>query len=81
MTSKVQKWGNSLAVRIPRVLAEETRLCPGASVEIRVAGTFVRFKRLVYRRAAFRRFLLGYVNRHCLRTAFGVLKFRDFVRG
>lgn len=38
MTTKVQKWGNSLAVRIPRVLAEETRLSPGASVEIRVAG-------------------------------------------
>jgi len=30
----VQKWGNSLAVRIPASLAEEIALTPGAAVEV-----------------------------------------------
>ncbi len=33
---KVQKWGNSLGIRIPRPLAEETRLGAGSTVEISV---------------------------------------------
>jgi antitoxin MazE len=34
METKVQKWGNSLGVRIPRSLAAGVRLRPGTSVEI-----------------------------------------------
>jgi len=34
MITKVQKWGNSLAVRIPRSLAEDTKLKPGESVNM-----------------------------------------------
>lgn len=36
MKSRVQKWGNSLAVRIPKAFAEETRLSEDAAVEITV---------------------------------------------
>lgn len=36
MNTKVQKWGNSLAVRIPRKLAEDLRL---------KAGTFISFSK------------------------------------
>ena len=36
MTSKVQKWGNSLAVRIPRAFAEEARLASGTEVEVKL---------------------------------------------
>jgi len=36
MNAKVQKWGNSLALRIPKALAEETRLSQGATVSIEV---------------------------------------------
>ena len=35
MLVKVQKWGNSLAVRIPKTLAEEAGLEVGIEVELR----------------------------------------------
>ena len=34
METKVQKWGNSLGVRIPRSLAADVRLAAGSAVEI-----------------------------------------------
>ena len=34
MKTKVQKWGNSLAVRIPRSFASETSLEPDTEVEL-----------------------------------------------
>jgi antitoxin MazE len=34
MTTKVQKWGNSLAVRLPRALAHESRLSVGTNISI-----------------------------------------------
>lgn len=34
MVTHIQKWGNSLAVRIPKSFAEEIHLEQGASVEI-----------------------------------------------
>jgi antitoxin MazE len=36
MHSKVQKWGNSLAVRIPRAFALEVGLKPDGSVDVSV---------------------------------------------
>ena len=42
MKSKVQKWGNSLAVRIPKPFADETGLGPNASIQMMVdEGTIV----------------------------------------
>ena len=35
MTSRVQKWGNSLALRLPKALAEELHLERGCAVELR----------------------------------------------
>ena len=34
MITKVQKWGNSLAVRIPRSVAKDTRLFSGEAVDM-----------------------------------------------
>jgi antitoxin MazE len=34
MTSRVQKWGNSLALRLPKALADELRLEQGCAVEL-----------------------------------------------
>jgi len=34
MFTKVQKWGNGLAVRIPHAFAKEIGICPGAEVEL-----------------------------------------------
>lgn len=36
MRTSVRKWGNSLAIRIPKPLAEDTRLRDGAEVELTV---------------------------------------------
>ena len=36
MQTKVQKWGNSLAVRIPKPFVRETHLMDGASVDLTV---------------------------------------------
>ncbi len=38
MRARVQKWGNSLGLRIPKPFAEETRLEENAEVEISVKG-------------------------------------------
>jgi antitoxin MazE len=34
MITAVQKWGNSLALRIPKAYAEETRIEDGSSVDL-----------------------------------------------
>ena len=36
MKTSVQKWGNSLAVRIPKGVAEESKLSVGTEVEVGV---------------------------------------------
>ncbi|MDE2293672.1 MAG: AbrB/MazE/SpoVT family DNA-binding domain-containing protein [Elusimicrobia bacterium] len=47
MEGSVQKWGNSLALRIPRALAEDARLREGSAVELEAVegGLLVRPKR------------------------------------
>ena len=54
MKTAVQRWGNSLAVRIPRAFAQETRLGNGTEVDLRLkSGT------LVIRRARKNRYRLS----------------------
>jgi antitoxin MazE len=38
MTAKIQKWGNSLALRIPRDVARQIRVGEGDAVTLRVSG-------------------------------------------
>lgn len=38
MRVRVQKWGNSLALRIPRSFAAETALDPGSEVDLTLEG-------------------------------------------
>jgi antitoxin component of MazEF toxin-antitoxin module len=40
-TTKIQKWGNSLAVRIPMYLAKKYGLRAGSLVEITNGGGFI----------------------------------------
>jgi antitoxin MazE len=37
MKTQVQKWGNSLALRIPKPFAEEVGLAPNSAVEVSLA--------------------------------------------
>ena len=42
MNTRIQKWGNSLALRIPKPFAEEVGLMPDSAVEINLKdGTLV----------------------------------------
>ena len=45
MTTQVGKWGNSLAVRIPRTYAKELDLREGAEVEVTRVKDGLLFKR------------------------------------
>ncbi|MHB1306102.1 MAG: AbrB/MazE/SpoVT family DNA-binding domain-containing protein [Limisphaerales bacterium] len=38
MMTSIQRWGNSLAIRIPRAFAAETRLRDGSQVELSLKG-------------------------------------------
>lgn len=39
MKTQLAKWGNSMAVRIPKAIAEAARLCPGDQLEIAVEAS------------------------------------------
>jgi antitoxin MazE len=47
MTATIQKWGNSLAVRLPKALADEAQMHEGARVELvpTPEGVLVKAKR------------------------------------
>ena len=38
MEIRVQKWGNSLAVRLPKPVAKDARLEEGSVIDVRVVG-------------------------------------------
>lgn len=38
MTATVQKWGNSLALRLPRAVAQQINVSEGQSVELKVTA-------------------------------------------
>lgn len=40
MKTKIRKWGNSLALRIPKAFAAETRLKPGSDIELETAHLY-----------------------------------------
>jgi antitoxin MazE len=44
MKAKVAKWGNSLAVRLPKGMVEELGLKPGATVDLSRKGTAVEIE-------------------------------------
>jgi len=44
--SQVVRWGNSLAVRIPKTVANEARLHEGDAIAIEVQGNDLKLRRL-----------------------------------
>jgi antitoxin MazE len=52
MQTKVQKWGNSLGLRIPRSLAAEAQVEEGATVDLAVENGSLRVRRLRPRKYA-----------------------------
>jgi antitoxin MazE len=51
MKAKLMKWGNSLAVRIPKPLISEARLKDGDSLEIEACEGQLRLRRVTRRPA------------------------------
>lgn len=58
--STIQKWGNSLAIRIPQTLAGQLEVEAGASVELRV-----RRGELVVRPVRSKKLSLGELLKNC----------------
>jgi antitoxin MazE len=44
MQVRIAKWGNSLAVRLPRAIADDLRLAEGQSVDIAIENGSVKLK-------------------------------------
>ncbi len=44
MRANIQKWGNSLAVRIPNSLAEQAHITQGSLVEIKIVDDVLQIK-------------------------------------
>jgi len=49
MKTKIRKWGNSLAVRLPKPLADQLKINSGSPVEITVEGETLTIKPMVSR--------------------------------
>ncbi|MCM0593253.1 MAG: AbrB/MazE/SpoVT family DNA-binding domain-containing protein [Gloeotrichia echinulata IR180] len=41
MTAVVAKWGNSLAIRIPKIVAEQAHLTEGTDITLTVSGNSI----------------------------------------
>jgi len=48
MKSQIKKWGNSLAVRIPRILAEKAGLKEGTPIELQLSENAIIVRRKRY---------------------------------
>jgi antitoxin MazE len=66
MQTKVQKWGNSLALRIPRSFAAEAQVEEGSTVDVSVENGSLRVRPIRARRYILRELLKGVSprNRH-----------------
>ena len=59
MNATVQKWGNSLALRIPSSVAKDIQLRPGSSVEVAVENGSMIVKPAKKRRLTLAQLLKG----------------------
>ena len=59
MVTKVQKWGNSLGVRLPKFAVEEARVHDGSSVDVCVRDGEIVVQPLKKARFHLRRMLAG----------------------
>ncbi len=64
MKTRVQKWGNSLALRIPKVLAERAGLAENSSVELSLQQGELVVRRAVAQRISLKRLLRGITDKN-----------------
>ena len=49
MLTRMQKWGNSYAVRLPKAVVQETGIREGEALQVEVVNRHIRLRRLVKR--------------------------------
>ena len=59
MTTKIQKWGNSLGIRLPKVLIESTSFSLGSEVEVEKKGSQIILKVVENKRPTLKDLLKG----------------------
>ena len=64
MNTTVQKWGNSLALRIPRLVAKDSHLHQGSVVDIALIGGKIVVKPTRQRHYALAQLLRGVTKRN-----------------
>ncbi|OGL15345.1 MAG: multidrug transporter MatE, partial [Candidatus Rokubacteria bacterium RIFCSPLOWO2_12_FULL_71_22] len=68
MQTRIQKWGNSLGLRIPRSLALEARVEEGATVDLSVENGRLLVRPVRVRTYSLRRLLGEVTRREYVRT-------------
>lgn len=68
MDVKIQKWGNSLALRIPKNFADETGISEGSSVEIKLEKSKIIISKLKKRKKYNLKDLLEGINKSNLHS-------------
>lgn len=63
MQTKIQKWGNSLGLRIPRSFAAEAQVEEGSTVDVSVENGCLRVRPLRVRKYLLRELLKGVSRR------------------
>jgi antitoxin MazE len=64
MRVRVQKWGNSLALRIPKPFALETALKPGSAVDLSIADGKLIAEPVSRNRFTLTKLLAGVTRKH-----------------
>lgn len=64
METKIQKWGNSLAFRIPKKLAEDSNLEEGAVVELRLEKKKLVIERKFNKKPTLKKLLSGITEKN-----------------
>jgi antitoxin MazE len=59
MRVQIKKWGNSLALRIPKAFAHETNLCQGTMVDIGIKESCIIVKPLIEKKFSLKSLLAG----------------------
>jgi antitoxin MazE len=59
MTTKIQKWGNSLGIRLPKALIESTAFSLGTEVEVEKKGSEIILKVIKDKKPTLKEMLKG----------------------
>jgi antitoxin MazE len=59
MTTKIQKWGNSLGIRLPKALIESTAFSLGSEVEVEKKGSEIILKVIKDKKPTLKEMLKG----------------------